>query len=74
MLSVQAGRPESRSQHLHQAGWWHVCIIPAWGKGGDSVETWVGPGGLLASEASQTAVPMQSVRDPAWKVGENLEE
>lgn len=72
MLSVQAGRPEVPTL---TPGWVVARVyIPSMGKGGDSVETWVGPGGLLASEASQTAVPMQSVRDTAWKVGENAEE
>lgn len=40
-----------------KAVWWHMCVIPAWARSGDSVEMWVGPGGLPAGQAARTATP-----------------
>lgn len=66
MLSVQAGGPECGSQHSYK-GCVVACVCnPSVGRGGDSVKTWVGPGGSLASQPSQND-KLLCHRDTAWK-------
>lgn len=66
MLSVQAGRPECGSQHSYK-GCVMACVCnPSVGRGGGSVETWVGPGGSVASQPSQND-KLLCHRDTAWK-------